>query len=477
MPYSKGQLITMNLDGTDREYRILKLDGNIAEVVCMSSVGKSTFGGNNTYAGSSLDTYLNSTWYNTLTAAAKAAIVSKTFNQDGWYWGTSGSPVYSGHYGPTVPGTNSYSISKDSDTYGDQITRNVYALSVQDVIDYITDTDVGDGKLENYNIWKMFWNMTTQPSDLEYPWLRSADPSDTSIGWGAGYSNGDIVRLFLDNNVSVRPALTVDLSKIFLPRLDTPQNVTASGTVVSFDPVENATSYDVYADDTTLLGNVTSQSSVDLATLPGWSSLSGGPHNITIVAKADWYEDSEKSAGVEVTRGAWTISDNINPRATRLVLGVYNVVNGEIGTLAQSYTMDIQPGMIVPIPDTRAMTGGVKFIGWLDDGAFNASDLSAITYGTGINPLSDRYGAVWQSATYASKDDVPASMVIDETAKAFATVKFNFASVPEGTAKIKINTSGYPSVYNATTMKVTNTASYSSTTIELASWITTLFAE
>lgn len=174
---------------------------------------------------------------------------------------------------------------------------------------------------------------------------------------------------------------------------------------------------------------------------------------------------------------AWRISDNINPRAKRLVLGVYNVVNGEIGTLAKSYTMDIQPGMIIPTPDTSAMTDGVKFIGWLDDGTFNASDLLAITYGTGINPFSDRYGAVWQSATYSSKDDVPLSMVIDETAKAFATVKFNFASVPEGTTKININTSGYPSVYNATTMKVTNTASYIDTTVELVSWTTTLFAE
>ena len=129
------------------------------------------------------------------------------------------------------------------------------------------------------------------------------------------------------------------------------------------------------------------------------------------------------------------------------------------------------------MPSLSDIQGTVKFIGWLDDGTFNASDLSAITYGTGINPLSDRYGAVWQSTTYASKDDVPLSMVIDETAKAFATVKFNFASVPEGTTKIKINTSGYPSVYNATTMKVTNTASYIDTTIELASWTTTLFAE
>ena len=33
-----------------------------------------------------------------------------------------------------------------------------------------------------------------------------------------------------------------------LPQLATPQNVSASGTVVSFDPVQNATSYAVLAD-------------------------------------------------------------------------------------------------------------------------------------------------------------------------------------------------------------------------------------
>lgn len=216
---------------------------------------------------------------------------------------------------------------------------------------------------------------------------------------------------------------------------------------------------------------------IDLKTLPKWKELIYGNHTLQIVARAPEHGDSDKSEGVTFTTRQMTISDSVNPRATRLVLGVYNVVNGEIGTLAKSYTMDIQPGMIIPTPDTSTMTGGVKFIGWLDDGTFNASDLSAITYGTGINPLSDRYGAVWQSATYASKDDVPLSMVIDETAKAFAKVKFNFASVPEGTAKIKINTSEYPSVYNATIMKVASTASYSDTTVELASWTTTLFAE
>ena len=84
--------------------------------------------------------------------------------------------------------------------------------------------------------------------------------------------------------------------------LEIPQNVTANGTTVSWGAVENATSYDVYADDTTLLGSVTSQQSVDLTTLSGWADLTNGNHIIKIVAKADGYRDSEPSAGVEVTK-------------------------------------------------------------------------------------------------------------------------------------------------------------------------------
>ena len=42
--------------------------------------------------------------------------------------------------------------------------------------------------------------------------------------------------------------------------------------------------------------------SVDLTTLSGWSSLSDGSHNITIVAKAEGYRDSEPSAAVSVTK-------------------------------------------------------------------------------------------------------------------------------------------------------------------------------
>ena len=58
---------------------------------------------------------------------------------------------------------------------------------------------------------------------------------------------------------------------------------------------------DVISVDGTKL-TVSKIKSVDLTTLPGWSSLSVGAHNITIVAKAAGYIDSDKSAGVEVTK-------------------------------------------------------------------------------------------------------------------------------------------------------------------------------
>ena len=70
--------------------------------------------------------------------------------------------------------------------------------------------------------------------------------------------------------------------------------------ILSYDGQEISEG-DVISDNGTKL-TVSKIKSVDLATLPGWSSLSSGTHNITIVAKAAGYIDSEKSAGVEVTK-------------------------------------------------------------------------------------------------------------------------------------------------------------------------------
>ena len=215
---SKGDLITMNVDGSDKQFRVLNVNGNNAEVVAMfNSTDSQQFASSGQiYAGSALDTYLNSTWYDTLTSTAKTAIVDKTFTQDSWYWDASGDPDYSGYYGTTNPGTSAYTISLGSATFGASITRHVYALSIQDVLDYVLDTSITDGQLQNYNIWKMFWDITTQPPSTPQRifWLRSAYASSSSNAFRVSGNRGDVLIDTIGSSFAVRPAFTIDLTKI-----------------------------------------------------------------------------------------------------------------------------------------------------------------------------------------------------------------------------------------------------------------------
>lgn len=79
--------------------------------------------------------------------------------------------------------------------------------------------------------------------------------------------------------------------------------------------------------------------SVDLTTLPGWASLPSDTYNITIVAKADGYRDSEPSAAVSVTKGAtfkqifpsttpdnYTLIENLNKNKIYSIYTWNNVV-------------------------------------------------------------------------------------------------------------------------------------------------------
>ena len=214
----KGDLITMNIDGSDKQFRVLNANGSVAEVLMMTNASSSQqfAASGQIYAESALDTYLNSTWYATLNATAQAAIVDKTFTQDSWYWDASGDPDYSGYYGTTNPGTSAYTISLGSATFGASITRHVYALSVQDVLDYVLDTNITDGQLQNYNIWKMFWDITTQPPSTPQRvlWLRSADAASSSFAFGVLGDRGRVNSTNVGNSYAVRPAFTIDLSQI-----------------------------------------------------------------------------------------------------------------------------------------------------------------------------------------------------------------------------------------------------------------------
>ena len=225
---AKGTIISMDLDGQGaKQYRVIKSSGEVAQVMAMYDTLTSVYNNTSTtttmgsltvqkYEGSTLDTYLNTTWYNTLTSATKASIVPENVVCDAWYWGNTGDPDYTGTYGNSVPGTNNYTISKYAGGTLNIGERNVFALGVQDVIDYLNDSSFQvdtTAILRNVNIWKMFWNDEVSHSG-KYPWLRSSSAGNSSRAWRVRDDHGSL----RDNSVAysyvVRPALNLNLNQI-----------------------------------------------------------------------------------------------------------------------------------------------------------------------------------------------------------------------------------------------------------------------
>lgn len=210
----KGDIITLD----SKQYRVLKTEGTVAEVLAMYDASTSQkFGSTETYANGSLDTYCNTTFYNSLSSTMQTAIVANTFQQDSWYYsdGTSGgqgNPTYQA----TFQTTNNYRLGLGSATFGSSISRKCYVLSVQDIINYLgvtTSMTNANTTLTSENVWKLFWNQTSKPSTSNL-WLRSASADTSYYDFAVDPSRGYIVYRSMDSSYAVRPAFQIDLSKI-----------------------------------------------------------------------------------------------------------------------------------------------------------------------------------------------------------------------------------------------------------------------
>ena len=196
------------------------MNGDVAKVIAMydtlsseynSTSTTTTFGSTTAqkYADSTLDTYLNTTWYNTLTSATKAAIVPENVVQHCYQYydepNTPNTPTYTYQYQYKWSDRN-YENADDvgNVTVGD---RNVFALDVKDIFDYFDKVCITSNELMT-----LFWNSTAKVS--KYLWLRSSDADDSDAAWlvdgDAGYLRSDAMY----NSLVVRPALNLDLSKI-----------------------------------------------------------------------------------------------------------------------------------------------------------------------------------------------------------------------------------------------------------------------
>lgn len=210
----KGDLIYLGSD----IYRVLKINGSIAEVLAMDdSTVTQKFddsGNSNVYANSSLDSYLTSTFYSSLSTTVQNAIVEKTFQQDSWYSGSNPSAI--AKYNGTNSDASDYTVSLMSTTSGASISRKCYALSCQDVIDYLEVTPAmvsSNTTLTAENVWKMFWNQTTAPINGG-TWLRSANSDEPDLVFSIDSNSGILYDDFVDESHAVRPAFQIDLSKV-----------------------------------------------------------------------------------------------------------------------------------------------------------------------------------------------------------------------------------------------------------------------
>ena len=219
----KGDLVNMDLDGSgNKTYRVLAMNGNVAKVLGMSDISTSqkynatsktgTFTNGSTgqlYAGSDLDIYLNTTWYNTLTSAAKTAIVSESRTQYMYQYydepNTPNTPTYTYQYQYNWSDSDYENANlADSILVGD---RNVFALDLKDIYDYF-----GKVCITSNELMELWTNQTS--TTRQYWWLSSARADDPGRAWGVGGASGILNRSGVGAAGAVRPAFNLDLSKI-----------------------------------------------------------------------------------------------------------------------------------------------------------------------------------------------------------------------------------------------------------------------
>ena len=219
-PPAKGSIIKMNLDGTERQYRVLSVNGNVCKVLGMWDDFTSKYNETSTttnfngttaqkYEDSALDTYLNTTWYNTLSSEAKNAIVPENVVQYCYqYYGepnTPNTPTYTYQYQ-----YNWFNLNyENADNVGNVVVgnRNVFVLDLKDIFDYMGKVCITSDELMT-----MFWNSTTKVS--KYLWLRSSYAGSSSSAWYVHGNFGFLDIRAVTSSLIVRPALNLDMSKI-----------------------------------------------------------------------------------------------------------------------------------------------------------------------------------------------------------------------------------------------------------------------
>ena len=222
---SKGDLISMDVgNSATTKFRVIKIvSDTVAEVLAMedassSQVFNSTISAGNTYDGSALDTYCNSTYFNKLSDTAKSAIVAKTITQKTYR-------IYSEYFNIdwTYKFENKWSSDEEDGWFhwavlyytSSSYSRYCYCLGLADIFSYVNSSYISSKDLNT-----LFFN---DPTGLSWKnvWLRSAEFEEKYYAWYVYKYNGCLGSWYRVNySNAVRPAFQIDLSKINFLKID-----------------------------------------------------------------------------------------------------------------------------------------------------------------------------------------------------------------------------------------------------------------
>ena len=185
-------------------------------------------------------------------------------------------------------------------------------ISISDKTLTITNDGRNGSHVTNYKVYNgstLLTTITATTLDLTTVITANGTYNISVIATGTGYTDSD------SSNVVEYICVA--------PQLPAPINLTVDGTIISWDAVENAESYDVYADDTVLLGNTTGVS-ISYTITPTLTNVTAASGNATTIATGE-----TKVLTYTVASG-YTLPDSVT------VTGATGVWNKDTGTLTLS---------------------------------------------------------------------------------------------------------------------------------------------
>lgn len=202
----KGDIIELNLDNTLKQFRVIKANNNICEVVYVDILKNGKFNDNesNAYKNSTLDAYY-SDWYNSLSTEAKNAIQLSSITQ---YEYTFSSSSYNASTHASYAGYN-------TKTAIETIQRYVYALDASDIEEYYSGSPNLQGTFSENDLCILLWNSTpAQETKNRGSFLRSSRTSVSNFVYVTSNTTGAVGNINVTTPYGNKPAFTIDLSKI-----------------------------------------------------------------------------------------------------------------------------------------------------------------------------------------------------------------------------------------------------------------------